>query len=86
MNFEDFFTLIIPILTRILETPVAQPNQEYIQEYREDSTNPKSIHVFYHALNTVLKIKKHEVVTFSKWMKYMGYNNFTDLHVDLFLN
>ena len=62
---------------------MAQPNQESIQESSEDSTSPNSIQVFYHVLNNVLKIKKHEVVSISKWMKYMGYNNFTDLCVDL---
>ena len=61
---------------------MAQPNQESIQESSEDSTSPNSIQVFYHVLNKVLKIKKHEVVSISKWMKYMGYNNFTDLCVD----
>ena len=62
---------------------MAQPNQESIQESWEDSTSPNSIQVFYHVLNNALKTKKHEVVSISKWMKYMGYNNFTDLCVDL---
>ena len=62
---------------------MAKPNQDSIQESREESTSPNPIQVFYHVLSNVLKIKKHEVVSISKWIKYMGYNNFTDLCVDL---
>ena len=39
--------------------------------------------MFHRVLNNVLHIKKHEVVSISKWMKYMGCNNFTDLCIDL---
>ena len=62
---------------------MAQPNQESIQESSKDSTTPNPIQVLHHVLNNVLKVKEHEVISISKWMKYMGYNNFTDLCVDL---
>ena len=35
--------------------------------------------VFHHVLKTVLNVDEDEVVSFSKWMEYRGYNNFTDL-------
>ena len=61
---------------------MAQPNQESIQKSSDDSICPDSIQVFQHVLNNVLEIKKDEVVPFSKWMEYRGYDNFTDLCVD----
>ena len=63
---------------------MVQPNQESIQESNEDSTSPNQIQVFHHVLNNVLHIQnRHEVVSISKWMIYMGYKNITDLCVDL---
>ena len=75
----------MPIHTSIPEMPVAEPEHKSIQESNEDSNKPNSMQVFHHVLNNVLKIDEDEVVSFSKWMEYRSYNNFTDLCVDFHL-
>ena len=70
----------MPIPTSIGETPMAQPNQESIQESSEDS------------ISSILRIQsspsvasfcqqcfEDDMVSFSKWLEYRGYNNFIDL-------
>ena len=75
-------TVTIPISTMIPETPMAECNEESIQESSEDSTSPNSIQVFHHVLNNILKIKEYEVASFQNWMSYLGYHNFLDLCLD----
>ena len=73
------------IPTSITETPMAQPNKKSIQVSNEDSISPNSMQVMHHVINNVLMIEEDEIVSFSKWMEYRGYNNFTDLCVDFHL-
>ena len=41
--------------------------------------------VYQHVLKKVMDIQKeHEIESFSKWMTYRGYENFTDLCVDFY--
>ena len=62
---------------------MAQPNHESIQGFSEDSTSPNSTQVFHHVLRNVMDIKNEdEIVSISKWMKYVGYENFPYLCVD----
>ena len=71
------------IPTNIPETLMAQSDYESIQESNEDSTSPKSMQVYHHVLNKLMHIKNQdEIESFSKWMAYRGYENFTDLCVD----
>ena len=63
---------------------MAQPNQESIEESSQDSSSPNQIQVFFHVINKVIDIKNEdEIVSISKWMKYMCYSNFTDQYNDL---
>ena len=64
--------------TSIPETPMAQPNSECLQESK-DANSPRSMEVFQHVLQKVLNIKNEgENNSFSKSMKYRGYDNLTD--------
>ena len=67
------------VLTSIPETPVAHPDSESLQESK-DTNSPTSMEVFQHVLQKVLDIKdEEENQSFSKWMKYRGYDNLTDI-------
>ena len=62
---------------------MAQSDNKSIQESKEDSTIPNSMEVYHHVLNKLMDIKNEdEIESFSKWMIYRGYENFTDLCVD----
>ena len=78
------------IPTSIPETPKAQPNSESLQESK-DTNSPRSMEVLQHVLEVlqhvlqqVLDIKdEEETKSFSKWMKYRGYHNLTEICADL---
>ena len=66
------------VLINIPETPMAQPDSESLQESK-DTNSPRSLEVLQHALQKVQDTKdEEEDKSFSKWMKYRGYDNFTD--------
>ena len=68
--------------TSIPETPMTQPGSESLQE-SEDTNSPISMEVLQHVLQKVLDIKdEEENESFSKWMKYRAYDNFTDICAD----
>ena len=70
------------VTTSIPETPMAQPNSEFLQESK-DMNSPRSMEVLQHVLQKVLDIKdEEENKSFSKWMKYRAYDNFTDICAD----
>ena len=68
--------------TSIPEMPMAQPDSEFLQESK-DTNSSRSMEVLQHVLQRVLDIKdEEENKFFSKWMKYRGYENFTDICAD----
>ena len=68
--------------TSIHETPMADPDSESLQEYK-DTNSLRSMEVLQHVLQKVPDIKdEEEIQSFSKWMKYRGYDNFTDICAD----
>ena len=68
--------------TSIPETPMAQPDSESLQESK-GTNSPRSIKVLQCVLQKVLDIKdEEENKSFSKWMKYRGYDNYNDICVD----
>ena len=68
--------------TSIPETPMAHPDSESFQESK-DTNSPTSTEVLQHVLQKVLDINdEEEIQSFSKWMKYRGYDNFTDICAD----
>ena len=68
--------------TSIPETSQAQPNSESLQESKE-TISPRSMDVLQHVLKRywTLRMKKR-TNPFSEWMKYRGYDNFTDICAD----
>ena len=70
------------VLTSIPETPMTQPDSDSLQESK-DTNSRRSMEVLQHVLQKVLEIKgEEENKSFSKWMKYRGYDNFTDVCAD----
>ena len=68
--------------TSIPETLMAHPDSESLQESK-GTNNPRSMEVLQHVLQKVLDIKdEEENESFSKRMKYSGYDNFTDICAD----
>ena len=68
--------------TSIPKTPMAQPDSESLQ-VSKDTNSPRSMEVLQHVLQKVLDIKdEEENKSFSKWMKYRGSDNFTDIFAD----
>ena len=66
----------------IPETPMAQPDSESLQDSK-DINSPRPMEVLQHVLQTVLDIKdEKENNSFSKWMKYRGYDNFPHICAD----
>ena len=71
--------------TNIPETPMAHTNHESLHESKEDSTTSKSMEAYQLVLKTVVDIQNEdEIQSFSKWMNYRGYDNFTDLCADFY--
>ena len=68
--------------TRIPETPMVHPNYESLQESM-DTNSPRSMNLLQHVLKKTLDIKNEEEnKSYLKWMKYIGYGNFTDICAD----
>ena len=63
---------------------MADTEHESIQEYKEDSTCPRSMEVFHYVINEVLDIQnEEEILSFKNWMSYRGFEIFTDMCIDL---
>ena len=62
---------------------MVQPFQEPSQELSDDTSFFDNMEVFNHVIQTVLNINRAEVVSLQNWMKYLGYNNFVDLQIEL---
>ena len=61
---------------------MAQPDSESLQESK-DTSSPRSMEVLLHILRKILGIKdEEEDKSFSKWMKYRGYDNYTYICAD----
>ena len=54
----------MPMPTSIPQIPIAQSDQESIQESSEDSFSPSSMQVFHHVIQPVLNIDEDEVFLF----------------------
>ena len=61
---------------------MAQPDSESLHESK-DTNSPRSMEVLQYVLQKVLDVKNEEEnKSFSTWMKYRGYDNFTDICAD----
>ena len=73
------------VSTNIPETPMAHTDHKLLQECKENLTTSKSMEVYQHVLKTVMDIQNEdEIESFSKWMNYRDYDNFTDLCADFY--
>ena len=70
--------------TNIPETPIVHTNHKSFQGSKDTNTSI-SMEILQHVLKTVMDIKNdEEVKSFSHWMSYRGYDNFTDICVNFY--